>query len=79
MATRGRRRYGGDVEMHDLLHTRGAANYVGLSSVTLERMRLTGEGPVFAKLGHSVRYRRADLDNWVASRLVRSTSQVAAK
>ena len=42
---------------------------------TLERFRLTGKGPMFAKLGGSVRYRRCDLDAWIESRLVRSTSQ----
>jgi predicted DNA-binding transcriptional regulator AlpA len=54
------------------------ANYVGLATTNLERMRLTGEGPVFAKLGRSVRYRRADVDNWISSRIVRSTSEVKA-
>lgn len=62
--------------MHEHLQTSEAAKYVGLAAVTLERLRLSGEGPFFAKLGKSVRYRRADLDNWVASRLVRSTSEV---
>jgi predicted DNA-binding transcriptional regulator AlpA len=62
--------------MNNLLCTSEAAGYVGLAPVTLERMRLTGEGPPFAKLGRAVRYRLQDLDNWVASRLVRSTSEV---
>lgn len=66
----------------EILDTAGAADYLGLSSPTLERFRLTGEGPVYAKLarGHrgTVRYRRADLDAWVASKLVRSTSEQAA-
>jgi len=78
MATKGRRHHGGDFKMHDLLHTSEAAEYLGLAAVTLERMRLTGEGPVFAKLGRSVRYRRADVDNWISSRIVRSTSEVKA-
>ena len=65
-----------------ILDTAGAAEYVKLSTPTLERLRLTGNGPAFAKLTPgprgSVRYRRADLDAWLASRLVRSTSEVAA-
>ena len=64
-----------------ILDTAGAAEYVKLSTPTLERLRLTGNGPAFAKLTPgprgSVRYRRADLDAWLASRLVRSTSEVA--
>lgn len=59
----------------DILDTREAARYIRLSKPTLERLRLTGEGPCYAKLGKSVRYRREDLDSWLASRLVRSTSQ----
>jgi predicted DNA-binding transcriptional regulator AlpA len=66
----------------EILDTAGAAEYLGLSTPTLERFRLTGAGPAFAKLSPGnrgpVRYRRADLDAWVASKLVRSTSQVAA-
>lgn len=61
----------------DILDTRGAASYVKLAAVTLERFRLTGDGPPFCKLGKSVRYRKADLDEWLASRLIRSTSEGA--
>ena len=60
----------------DIFKTREAAEYLGLSKPTLERYRLTGDGPPFCKLGKSVRYRRVDLDAWLASRLVRSTSEV---
>lgn len=59
--------------------TAGAAEYLKLSTPTLERMQLHGDGPRYAKLmpgpRGSVRYRRADLDAWVESRLVRSTSE----
>ncbi len=62
----------------DVLTTVEAARYVRLGKPTLDRFRLTGEGPRFAKLGGAVRYRRADLDDWIASRLVASTSANAA-
>ena len=58
----------------DILNTREAAAYTRLGKPTLERFRLTGEGPRFAKLGGAVRYRRSDLDAWLESRLVTSTS-----
>ena len=61
-----------------LLDTKAAARHVRLSHVTLERLRLTGNGPRYAKLGKAVRYRTCDLDDWVASRLIRSTSEKAA-
>lgn len=58
----------------DIMNTIEAARYVRLGKPTLDRFRLTGEGPRFAKLGGAVRYRRADLDDWIASRLFASTS-----
>ena len=60
----------------ELMNTLEAAQYVRLGKPTLERFRVTGEGPHFAKLGGAVRYRRPDLDAWLASRVVRSTSEV---
>ena len=59
----------------EILTTKEAAAYCRLSTPTLERFRLTGNGPPFLKLGKAVRYRRSDLDTWLASRLVRSTSE----
>lgn len=55
-----------------------AARYVRLGASTLNRFRSAGCGPNFAKLGGAVRYRRADLDAWMASRIVSSTREVAA-
>mgnify|MGYP002783898514 CR=1 FL=1 len=57
------------------LITDEAAKYVRLSKPTLERLRLTGEGPRYCKLGGAVRYRTVDLDEWLESRLIRSTSE----
>ncbi len=66
----------------EILDTAGAAKYLGLSKPTLERVRLTGNGPQYAKLTSGkrgpVRYRRIDLDAWIATKLIRSTSQEPA-
>lgn len=51
-----------------------AAEYVGLSVSTLNKLRVFGGGPVFLKLGRRVAYDVADLDAWLASRRRRSTS-----
>ncbi len=59
----------------DILNTVEAAAYVRLAKGTLDRFRLTGRGPRFCKLGGAVRYRKADLDDWMESRLVSSTSE----
>lgn len=63
----------------DILNTREAAAYVRLGKPTMERFRISGEGPIFVKLGGAVRYRKADLDSWLESRRVRSTSAGGAK
>lgn len=62
----------------EVMNTAEAAKYVRLGKPTLDRFRLTGEGPPYAKLGGAVRYRRCDLDEWLASRIVRSTSDTKA-
>ena len=59
---------------NDLLTTEEAAEYVGTSPRTLERYRVTGEGPRFLKVGRKVLYRLADLDAWLETRVRRSTS-----
>ena len=57
-----------------LLRPRDAAAMLGLSESTLAKMRLSGAGPQFQKLGRSVRYMRAALENWVQARSRQSTS-----
>ena len=51
-----------------------AAAYIDGSVSTLAKLRLRGGGPVFCRIGHAVRYRRADLDEWLLSTSRRSTS-----
>jgi len=51
-----------------VLRTAEAASYVGLSPATLEKYRLTGDGPRFVRLGgRAVGYDIADLDRWLES------------
>ncbi len=58
-----------------LLTQREAATHLRLSERTLERLRLTGTGPAFAKVGRRVFYPQGELDAWVAARIVGSTSE----
>ena len=51
-----------------------AAEYLRSSPSTLAKLRLYGGGPVFTRIGRVIRYRRSDLDRWMSSNLVRSTS-----
>jgi hypothetical protein len=45
-----------------------------LSSSTMAKLRLSGDGPIFSKCGRSCIYAKQDLDTWVAARRRRSTS-----
>jgi predicted DNA-binding transcriptional regulator AlpA len=45
------------------------------SERTIERMRVSGKGPKFVRINHSVRYRQQDLDAYIAARVVASTSE----
>lgn len=48
-----------------------AATYLGVKPGTLEVWRCTRRYALpFVKVGHLVRYRKADLDAWLASRTV---------
>lgn len=60
------------------LRTKDAAAYCGSSKSTFEKYRLTGEGPVYSKIGRVVVYDRTDLDAWLDSKKRRSTSQAVA-
>ncbi len=60
---------------HALLFTAETAFLLGLSPRTLESLRLRGGGPPFvAVTPKAVRYRRCDIDAWVASRRRSNTS-----
>ena len=48
--------------------TRELAVFLGLSSRTLDRYRVSGGGPKFHKFGNRVRYARADVEAWAAER-----------
>lgn len=64
------------LQQSQFLRAPHAAAYIGLSTSTLAKMRLRGDGPVYSKAGpRIVIYERADLDEWLASRRRRSTSE----
>jgi predicted DNA-binding transcriptional regulator AlpA len=60
------------------LPTPEAAAYLGLGKSTLDKLRLTGGGPVFIKIGKRVVYDPADLDAWFAAHKRTSTSASTA-
>lgn len=44
------------------------AALTGLSRSTLAKKRCAGSGPAFFKIGRQIRYDRADVEAWIASR-----------
>jgi predicted DNA-binding transcriptional regulator AlpA len=59
-----------------ILRTPAAAEYVGLSISTLEKFRITGEGPQFVRIGvRAVGYQISDLQDWIRARVRSSTSE----
>jgi predicted DNA-binding transcriptional regulator AlpA len=61
--------------MQTLLTQREAAQALRLSERTLERSRVTGQGPRFIRCGRSIRYRADDLIAWIDARVIGSTSE----
>jgi excisionase family DNA binding protein len=59
-----------------LLKPNEAAEFLGLGHSTLAKLRVSGGGPNFLKLGRSVRYSREDLQRWADERSRRSTSDL---
>lgn len=53
--------------MERLLTRREAAEHLGFAPQTLARYAWLGKGPAVVKVGRSVRYRLADLEEWVKS------------
>ncbi len=54
-----------------------AAQYLRTSPSTLAKRRMTQDGPVFTRIGSAIRYRKSDLDSWMAERVATSTSDAA--
>jgi predicted DNA-binding transcriptional regulator AlpA len=52
----------------------GTAQYIGKPAKTLSQWRWRGEGPPYVKCGNSVRYRRIDVDAWLARNTVHPRS-----
>jgi len=61
--------------MTPLLTTQAAAELLCLDPGTLAQLRVKGTGPRFVKMGQAVRYRVEDLQAWLATKVVSSTSE----
>ena len=63
-------------EQQNMLTPKKASIYLGISEGALRLWRSRGEGPRHFRAGaRLVRYRRADLDSWIESRLSTAGSE----
>jgi hypothetical protein len=65
------------MNFEDLLDTDQAAEKLRIKRQTLETWRMTGDGPVYLKLGRRVFYRLSALEAWIAKNARQSTSEAA--
>ena len=61
----------------EYVRTRDAARYLSLSHRTLEKLRVTGAGPEYFKMGRAVLYAISELDAWLARNRRCSTSDTS--
>lgn len=53
-----------------MLKTKDAAAAAGVSASFLNKLRCTGGGPKYAKIGRAVRYDRSDIAAWLEERKI---------
>lgn len=56
-----------DEQSDELLTSKATAQLLGYAPGTLENLRAQGRGPKWMRInGRSIRYRRSDIDAWLA-------------
>ena len=54
--------------LDQLYNEKETAKLLSMSVKTLQRYRYTGGGPIYVKLGKSVRYKESDIEKYVSER-----------
>jgi predicted DNA-binding transcriptional regulator AlpA len=57
-------------DLPQLMTRKQAAAWLEMTEAALSQMAVRGEGPKYVRAGRSVRYRAADLAEWLESRVV---------
>jgi predicted DNA-binding transcriptional regulator AlpA len=63
------------IQIQSNLSADQAADLLGLAASTLAKMRLSGDGPAFIKMGRRVAYRPDDIQHWLDTNRRLSTSE----
>ena len=61
--------------MDKLQNVAEVADFLGCSESWLNKARWIGGGPHYIKMGHKVRYRRKDVDDWLNKSTYHNTSE----
>ena len=61
--------------LEQLYNEKETAKLLSLSVKTLQRYRYTGGGPIYVKLGKSVRYKESDIHMYVSARTRNITNE----
>lgn len=61
--------------LEQLYNEKETAKLLSLSVKTLQRYRYTGGGPIYVKLGKSVRYKESDIAKYVSVRTRNITNE----
>jgi hypothetical protein len=67
------------IGLADYADTARTAKRAGLGKTTLDKLRCTGGGPPYLKIGKRVLYHWPEVARWLASRVRHSTSENPAK
>jgi predicted DNA-binding transcriptional regulator AlpA len=59
----------------EFLTERQLADWLGIAEVTLRTQRVRGDSPPHVRVGRLVRYRRCDVESWLAARTVGSIAK----
>ena len=62
-----------------LLSTKELSECLGIAVSIIIEYRMNNKGPIYAKLGHLVRYKKSDIDAWVESRKPKQHKQMGKK
>lgn len=59
----------------EFMTTKEVADTLGIKKNTLALWRMKGFGPKYYKLGRSVRYKKADVEDWIDENISQSTAK----
>lgn len=57
----------------EIMTAQRCATYTGFSAKSLDQWRNSGDGPKFVKVSNRVRYRKTDIDAWIAAKTKANT------